>query len=292
MSKHFLLAPLFALIVSVVASVCAVSQALAVEPIKISRDDVALNLTGAVEIYRNQGENFQVSTAPGADGIVRRIEVEANDQRSSGDWAVFALANTTDQQLDRLIVAPHFRLVGSGLFWPDLGSNRLTAITPSEGLAVDRQASPDADVFLVTLNPGAVVTFIAELASPKLPQVYLWDPESYKDTVNSYTLFRGIVIGIAGLLALFLTILFVVKGTSMFPATAALAWAVLAYICVDFGFLNKVIEVSPATSRYGERARRWRLPAPSSCSCLPISTSTAGMAISAMAPSSGSSACS
>ncbi|TGS08944.1 hypothetical protein, partial [Mesorhizobium sp. M1C.F.Ca.ET.187.01.1.1] len=93
-------------------------------------------------------------------------------------------------------------------------------------------------VHLSSLNPGTVITFIAELASPKLPQVYLWDPESYKDSVNSYTLFRGIVIGIAGLLALFLTILFVVKGTSMFPATAALAWAVLAYICVDFGFLN------------------------------------------------------
>ena len=245
MSKHILLAPLFALVVSLIASLGAVSQALAVEPIKISRDDVALNLTGAVEIYRNQGENFQVSTAPGPDGIVRRIEVEANDARSSGDWAVFALANTTDQQLDRLIVAPHFRLVGSGVIWPDLGSSRIASITPSEGFALDRQASPDADVFLVTLNPGTVVTFIAELASPKLPQVYLWDPESYKDTVNSYTLFRGIVIGIAGLLALFLTILFVVKGTSMFPATAALAWAVLAYICVDFGFLNKIIEVSP-----------------------------------------------
>ena len=97
----------------------------------------------------------------------------------------------------------------------------------------------------MTLNPGSVVTFIAELASPKLPQVYLWDPKPTRTPINSYTLFRGIVIGIAGLLALFLTILFVVKGTSMFPATAALAWAVLAYICVDFGFLNKVIEISP-----------------------------------------------
>ncbi len=220
------------------------SPAAAIEPIKISRDDIALNLTGAVEVYRDQGENFQVSTAPGPDGIVRRIEVEANDKTSQGNWAVFALANSSDQQLDRLIVAPHFRLVGSGLLWPDLGSNRISAITPSEGFALDRQASPDSDVFLVTINPGSVVTFVAELASPKLPQVYLWEPEAYKDTINSYTLFRGIVIGIAGLLALFLTILFVVKGTSMFPATAALAWAVLAYICVDFGFLNKVVDIS------------------------------------------------
>jgi diguanylate cyclase (GGDEF)-like protein/PAS domain S-box-containing protein len=241
--------PLFCVLAALWVLFAGISSAFAAEPIKIARDDVALDLSGAVEIYRNQGENFQVSTAPGRDGIVRRIEVEANDQRSSGDWAVFALANTTDQQLDRLIVAPHFRLVNSGMFWPDLGSSRIAAITPSEGFALDRQASADADAFLVTLNPGSVVTFIAELASPNLPQVYLWDPEAYKDTVNSYTLFRGIVIGIAGLLALFLTILFVVKGTSMFPATAALAWAVLAYICVDFGFLNKVIAISPGNEQ-------------------------------------------
>ena len=240
---------LFAFVLAAIVTFFSVTASFAIEPIKIARDDVALDLSGAVEIYRNQGENFQVSTAPGPDGIVRRIEVEANDKRSTGDWAVFALANTTDEQLDRLIVAPHFRLVNSGIFWPDLGSTRIAAITPSEGFALDRQASPDADVFRVTLNPGTVVTFIAELASPKLPQVYLWEPESYKDTVNSYTLYRGIVIGIAGLLALFLTILFVVKGTSMFPATAALAWAVLAYICIDFGFLNKIIEISPGNEQ-------------------------------------------
>jgi diguanylate cyclase (GGDEF)-like protein/PAS domain S-box-containing protein len=240
---------LLAFALAALVTMCAISSALAIEPIKISRDDVALDLSGAVQIYRDQGENFQVSTAPGPDGIVRRIEVEANDARSTGDWAVFALANSTDEQLDRLIVAPHFRLVNSGLFWPDLGSSRIAAITPSEGFALDRQASPDADVFRVTLNPGSVVTFIAELASPKLPQVYLWDPEPYKDSVNSYTLYRGIVIGISGLLALFLTILFVVKGTSMFPATAALAWSVLAYVCVDFGFLNKVIAISPGNEQ-------------------------------------------
>ncbi|MGE0501555.1 MAG: EAL domain-containing protein [Rhizobiaceae bacterium] len=226
-----------------------VVPATALEAIKISRDDIALDLSGAVEIYNDQGPNFQISTAPGPDGIVRRIEVEANGERSTGDWAVFALANATDEQIDRLIVAPHFRLVGSGMFWPDLGSDRINAITPSEGFALDREASPDADVFLLTLNPGTVITFVAELASPTLPQVYLWAPDAYKDTVNSYTLFRGIVIGIAGLLALFLTILFVVKGTSMFPATAALAWAVLAYICIDFGFLNKVVEISPGSEQ-------------------------------------------
>ncbi len=221
----------------------------AAEPVKISRDDTALDLTATTEIYTNQGEAFQVSTAAGADGIRRRIEVRSSSPNHQGDWAVFALANVSEEQLERVIVAPHFRLVNSKVFWPDLGSQRIVAITPSEGFALDRQPSDEADVFRITLNPGAVVTFVAELSSPNLPQLYLWEPNAYKDTVNAFTLYRGIVLGIAGLLAVFLTILFVVKGTSMLPATAALAWAVLGYICVDFGFLGKLISITSSDQR-------------------------------------------
>ncbi|MFN3635196.1 MAG: diguanylate cyclase domain-containing protein, partial [Rhizobium rhizophilum] len=225
------------------------SAALAVEPVKIARDDNALDLTATTEIYTNQGEAFQVSTAAGADGIRRRIEVRSSAVEHQGDWAVFALANVSEEQLERVIVAPHFRLSGSRMFWPDLGSQRIMAITPSEGFALDRVPSPDADVFRITLNPGTVITFVAELATPELPQIYLWEPDAYKDTVNAFTLYRGIVLGIAGLLAVFLTILFVVKGTSMLPAAAALAWAVLAYICVDFGFLEKLITLTSSDIR-------------------------------------------
>ncbi|MGN6572522.1 MAG: putative bifunctional diguanylate cyclase/phosphodiesterase, partial [Pseudolabrys sp.] len=67
--------------------------------------------------------------------------------------------------------------------------------------------------------------------------------------VNSFTLYYGIVIGIAGLLALFLTILFVVKGSMMFPAAAALGWAVLIYIGIDFGFWSKVFDMTAGAER-------------------------------------------
>ncbi|KAB0679571.1 EAL domain-containing protein [Aureimonas leprariae] len=225
------------------------APAFALEPVGIARDDVAIDLKPAVEIHRGGGSSFQVSTVPGADGIVRRMEIEANSPNSSGDWAVFAIANNTDVQIDRLVVAPNFRLAGSGILWPDLGSQRIASITPSEGFALERQPSSEADVFLVTLNPGSVVTFVAEMASHDLPEIRLWEPNAYKDTVNAYTLYRGIVLGIAGLLAVFLTILFVVKGSAMFPATAALAWAVLAYICIDFDFWQKLIPIMPGEER-------------------------------------------
>ncbi len=116
--------------------------------------------------------------------------------------------------------------------------------------------SATADVFRITLDPGAVMTYVAELRTGKLTQIYLWEPDAYKDKVNSITLYYGIVIGIAGLLALFLTILFVVKGSVMFPAAAALGWAVLVYIGIDFGFWGKVFDMSAGAERGLARLRR------------------------------------
>jgi diguanylate cyclase (GGDEF)-like protein/PAS domain S-box-containing protein len=224
-----------------------VSGAAAVEAVNIRGDAAAIDLTEAVELQRTDTDRIQVSTTPGADGIVRRIEVRGRE--AGNDWAVFALANNGEEQIDRLIVAPHYRMVGSGLLWPDLGMSRIANITPSSGDPPERIQNPSADVFRVTLDPGTVITFVAELRGANLPQLYLWEPDAFKDKVNSLTLYQGIVIGIAGLLALFLTILFVVKGSVMFPAAAALGWAVLIYIGVDFGFWGKVFDMSSGTER-------------------------------------------
>src|SRR5947207_2607488 len=186
------------------------------------------------------------STAPGPDGIVQRMDVRAREGNTN--WAVFALANSGEDQIDRLIVIPHYRLVGSGLIWPDLGLSRVVGIT-SSGERPEQQDSATADIFRITLDPGAVMTYVAELRTGKLTQIYLWEPDAYKDKINSITLYHGIVIGIAGLLALFLTILFVVKGSVMFPAAAALGWAVLVYIGIDFGFWGKVFDMSSGAER-------------------------------------------
>ena len=227
------------------ALLCTIAHAVALEPVAVSKDDMAVDLTGAVEFHRQQQGSLKISTAPDRDGIVRRIEVRPKLNDDVSNWAVFSLANDTNEQIDRLVVAPHYRLVGSGLFWPDLDSQRIGSITPSEGFSLEGREDREADVFLITLDPGAVITLIAELRSPELPKLYMWEPDAYKDTINSYTLYRGIVLGIAGLLAVFLTILFVVKGSAMFPATAALAWGVLAYVCVDFGFWDRIVAISP-----------------------------------------------
>ncbi len=221
----------------------------AIDSVRVPHDAPAIDLTHAVETYSSQGDRLQVSTAPGSDGIVRRIEVGAKEAGTRPSWIVFALTNDTDEQLERLIVAPHFRLQGSGVIWPDLGATRISAITASQGFPPEHEDNADADVFRLTLDPGTTITYVAELRTPNLPQLYLWEPDAYKEKVTSLTLYKGIVIGISGLLALFLTIVFVVKGAVIFPAAAALAWSVLAYVCIDFGFWAKIFGADPNADR-------------------------------------------
>jgi diguanylate cyclase (GGDEF)-like protein/PAS domain S-box-containing protein len=235
------------ILLALVLAAC--GPALAVQSVRVSPDSDAIDLTRAVERYSAQGDRIQVSTAPGPDGIVRRIEVSALEAAAQPSWIVFALTNDSDEQLTRLIVAPHFRFVGSGVVWPDLGSSRITTITASQGAVPERDDNASADVFRLTLDPGTTVTYVAELRTPSLPQLYLWEPDAFKDKSTSLTLYEGILIGIAGLLALFLTIVFVVRGAMIFPAAAALAWAVFAYVCVDFGFWKKMFGLEDATER-------------------------------------------
>jgi diguanylate cyclase (GGDEF)-like protein/PAS domain S-box-containing protein len=235
-----------------VAALALPGAALALDPVSVRSNSAAVDLLPFVERSRSDGDLIQISTAPGADGIVRRIAIKAKEAGTRPDWIVFALKNDTNDQVTRWLVAPHFRLVDSGVLSPDLGATRITAVTASQGESPEREDNAEADIFEIVLDPGATVTYIAELANRNLPQLTLWNPDDYKEKANGLTLYRGIVIGIAGLLALFLTIVFVVKGAVIFPAAAALAWAVLAYICIDFGFWQKIVPTSPE----GERVYR------------------------------------
>ncbi|MEO6015187.1 MAG: EAL domain-containing protein [Devosia sp.] len=238
MRQFFILAMLF------FVALGAALPARAFEVVSVPENVNAVNLTNAKDLVAGTGGKIQLSTAPGEDGIIRRIEVLASVGGTNPNWALFALRNDSDVQIDRLLVAPFFRLPGSGVFRPDLGSLRINALTPSAGIRPVRLVDREADVFEVTLDPGATVTFVAELNGAKLPELYLWKPDAYRDYVNSFTLFRGVVLGVASLAAVFLTIMFVVKGRGIFPATAAFAWAVLIYLLIDFGVFGPLLGLS------------------------------------------------
>ena len=234
---------LVTLALSLLLALVGVLPVYAFQVISVPEDVNAVNLTNVIEIARGTNGRVQLSTAPAADGIIRRIEVLSSTQGTNPNWALFALKNESDAQIERLLVAPFFRLPGSGIFHPDLGADRIKVLTPSQGLRPQRLTDGEADVFDLTLDPGATVTFVAELSEGTLPEFYMWKPDAYRDYVNSFTLFRGVVLGISSLASVFLTIMFAVKGRGVFPATAAFAWAVLIYLLIDFGVLGRLLGV-------------------------------------------------
>ena len=58
---------------SIANSLLASQIACAVESVNVRLDAAAIDLTAATEVQKTDGDRIQVSTAPGPDGIVRRI---------------------------------------------------------------------------------------------------------------------------------------------------------------------------------------------------------------------------
>ena len=77
------------------------SPARAVEAINVRTDAQAIDLTDSAERHRTEADRLLVSAAPGPDGIIRRMDVRAREGNTN--WAVFALANSGDEQIDRAI---------------------------------------------------------------------------------------------------------------------------------------------------------------------------------------------
>ena len=204
-----------------------------------------IDITAKGELYEGRGDRLQIETAPGPDGYIGRMAVQASTPGTNPGWLVFALSNPTDERIVRWLVAPRYTLANSGVFRPELDAPRITAVTPSLGFRPEPLKSDRADMFRLNLEPGQTVTFAAELASTNVPRLTLWNPNSYQAKQQDRMLFNGVLLGITGLLAIFLTAIFAANHRAIFPATALVAWAALIYFCVDFGFWNKLFPVGP-----------------------------------------------
>ena len=217
----------------------------AVEAIPVEPNQDRIDITAKGELYEGRGDRLQIETAPGPDGYIGRMAVSASTPGTNPAWLVFALSNPTSERIVRWLVAPRYTLADSRVFWPILDAPRIAAITPSLGFRPEPLKSDRADMFRLSLEPGQTITFAAELSSQQVPQLNLWDPNAYQAKQQDRMLFNGVLLGITGLLAIFLTAIFAANHRAIFPATALLAWAALAYFCVDFGFWNKLFPVGP-----------------------------------------------
>ena len=136
-------------------------------------------------------------------------------------------------------------MLGSGAVRPDLDARRIEAVTPSRGFVPERIKSDRADVFRITLEPGRRSRTSTELASDRPRARLPVEPLDYELKVRERQLVNGIMLGATGLLAVFLTAIFAANHKIIFPASALVAYCVLAYLCIDFGFFHKLFQLRP-----------------------------------------------
>ncbi len=241
------LAGLYRRVLPLLLAIICVAMAMpahALEPIPVNPNEDRIEITTLGEIYAGRGDTLQVDTAPGPDGLSGRMSVRAATAGTSPGWIVFALHNPTDKPIERWLTAERYTIIGSSVIWPDLDARRIEAVTPSLGYLPDRVKSDKADIFRITLEPGQTITYVAELSSDRPVRVHLWKPFEYELHARDRQLFNGIMLGITGLLAIFLTVVFAANHKAIFPAAALVAWCVLGYLCVDFGFWHKLLQLS------------------------------------------------
>lgn len=219
--------------------------ALALEPIVLTPDVERIEITKFSEHYKERGDTLQVETAGDSAGISNRMAVKAQTSGTDPKWIVFALKNPTDKQIFRWVTTDRYNIVGSRVLRPDLDARRIVHVTPSVGFLPLQVPNDAVDIFSIRLEPGATVTFVAELSNARFPRVFLWKPLAFSKKLRDMMLFNGIMLGIVGILAIFLTAIFVANHKSIFPATAFIAWCIGAYLCVDFGFWHKLFRLDP-----------------------------------------------
>ena len=234
----------------VFSSLLLATPARALEPIVLKPSTDRLEITFLGELIEGRGDQLQIETAPGPDGFTGRMAVRALTSGTDPAWAVFAFRNDTEKAIERWVVAPRYSIVGSQVLLPNLDSRRITRITPSIGFVPERIVNDQADIFRVSVDPGQTVTYVAELSGNQFPRIQLWNPLVFQKKQHDAMLFNGIMLGIVGLLAIFLTAIFAANHKAIFPAAAMVAWSVLAYLCIDFGFWHKLFQVTPEDNAF------------------------------------------
>jgi diguanylate cyclase (GGDEF)-like protein len=219
--------------------------AAALKPITVSPDQDRIEITTRSEAYEGRGDTLPVETAPGPDGATDRIVVRSSVPGLNPNWLVFALHNPTEKAIEVWLTADRYNPVGSGIIWPDLDARRIEAVTHSTGYAPERIRNDRVDIFRLTIERGQTVTYVAELATDRFSRVYLWKPLEFEQRQRERFLFNGVMLGVMGLMAVFLTAVFAANHKMIFPSAALVAWCVLALLCVDFGFWHKLFQMRP-----------------------------------------------
>ena len=218
----------------------------AIQAIHINSSLQVFDISENLEKITTNNNFVQISTAPDANNIIRRLEVKSHLDivGENYKWVAFALTNDTQEQIEKLIVVPHYKLSGSGFLWPDLDSVRIKNITVSDGFPPELESTAFEDIFRIIIEPGSTITYIAELDFVNLTQVKLWDIDSYKEYKSNFNVLLGIILSLNAFIIILILTIYFIKGSKLALITLFLALTVIFIVFINFDMALKFFNLS------------------------------------------------
>jgi len=170
-------------------------------------------------------------------------------------WAVFTLRNPDPGQRALVLSLPRQAFAGSGLIWPRPLANRVLAVRSADGAPVTRLGATGLEAAAIQIAPAMTATFAVQLATERPDALALWQWAAFEQASQRRAVVSGAVLGVAGLLAFFVTALAVVRLRGVFWAGAALAWPAVAFIAMELGYLPGAIGWSSPLSGSADQVR-------------------------------------
>jgi len=217
----------------------------AVEAIILPVANDAVNLSVAGERYESQDPNLQITVFGATAAEREELVVTALGKRAPYRWLAFALVNSTNSVIKPLIVVPRRGFVGTGLMWPIIGGETVLSITASTG-AEPEPVFGRPGIYRLSVDPKQTVTYVVEISGNWPPRLGLWNERVYEFHLQNRSLFRGLLLGIAGMISLYLSVLFFVSRKAMYLSSALLSVASTALLLSEFGYFFQGLFDTPA----------------------------------------------
>ena len=235
---------LFSVAVFCLSIVAASIPASARDIINAPFDAVSIDILKVTEQVQSTSRDTDVETAPGSNdarpGIMR---LSARSRGPIHRWLVFSIRNSSPIPLDYVIVSQRRSFVGSGIFWPSFGVRQIINGQASPGLPPTVESSQTADAYSFRLEANQTITYALEVAGPWPDNLNLWQRNAFDQRSQQVSFYHGLLLGVAALVAIYISSLFIIRRKVMFPAAALFAWSGTAFLAIEFGYLTALADI-------------------------------------------------
>lgn len=216
------------------------SRAHALDAVAVEGPGAVTELTGFVDRVPEEGGRIALEKPGGGELVLAKGE-----ETERGTWWFLSLRNRSDAPVTRLLENRQAGLAGSGLVWPETGRERITRVETLEGIDAKLVEAVHAQRISLTIPPRQTVTLAMRAEEGAALRLYMWHPDAFAAYQARLALLQGALIGIAGLLFIYLTAIWILSGGVHTALGAGFMAAAVFALLTGFGYTGAMLDAGP-----------------------------------------------